>query len=182
MQFSWLFFAGAIPVFFSFFIVTLLCHYNNWDPVMVGVRRIFAFICRKHRIQRYVLSHKDFFKFVCIHSFLHSCLHAPTCLCTCMGRDPGSMSNVFPKLHLSFWVFHWLASWVAWIRLTRLASSEPQGPCYLPNWDCNVSVLPWYLIWVRGDWIYISLCLWDKHFASQALSQPLVCFWDSFTM
>ncbi|XP_029420107.1 solute carrier family 35 member F5 isoform X1 [Nannospalax galili] len=52
VQFSWLFFAGAIPVFFSFFIVTLLCHYNNWDPVMVGVRRIFAFICRKHRIQR----------------------------------------------------------------------------------------------------------------------------------
>ncbi|TKC52969.1 hypothetical protein EI555_013605, partial [Monodon monoceros] len=52
VQFSWLFFAGAIPVFFSFFIVTLLCHYNNWDPVMVGIRRIFAFICRKHRIQR----------------------------------------------------------------------------------------------------------------------------------
>ncbi|XP_067405652.1 solute carrier family 35 member F5 isoform X3 [Emydura macquarii macquarii] len=52
VQFSWLFFAGAIPVFFSFFIATLLCHYNNWDPVMVGIRRIFAFICRKHRIQR----------------------------------------------------------------------------------------------------------------------------------
>ncbi|XP_006636420.1 solute carrier family 35 member F5 [Lepisosteus oculatus] len=52
VQFSWLFFAGAIPVFLSFFIATLLCHYNNWDPVMVGVRRVFAFICRKHRIQR----------------------------------------------------------------------------------------------------------------------------------
>uniref|UniRef100_A0A8D2APT1 Solute carrier family 35 member F5 n=1 Tax=Sciurus vulgaris TaxID=55149 RepID=A0A8D2APT1_SCIVU len=52
VQFSWLFFAGAIPVLFSFFIATLLCHYNNWDPVMVGIRRIFAFICRKHRIQR----------------------------------------------------------------------------------------------------------------------------------
>ncbi|XP_061205574.1 solute carrier family 35 member F5 isoform X3 [Neopsephotus bourkii] len=52
VQFSWLFFAGAVPVFFSFFIATLLCHYNNWDPVMVGIRRIFAFICRKHRIQR----------------------------------------------------------------------------------------------------------------------------------
>uniref|UniRef100_H0VBU5 Solute carrier family 35 member F5 n=1 Tax=Cavia porcellus TaxID=10141 RepID=H0VBU5_CAVPO len=42
VQFSWLFFAGAVPVF----------SYNNWDPVMVGIRRIFAFICRKHRIQR----------------------------------------------------------------------------------------------------------------------------------
>ncbi|XP_069472685.1 solute carrier family 35 member F5 isoform X2 [Ambystoma mexicanum] len=52
VQFSWVFFAGAVPVFLSFFIVTLLCHYNNWDPVMIGIRRIFAFICRKHRIQR----------------------------------------------------------------------------------------------------------------------------------
>ncbi|KAM4025001.1 solute carrier family 35 member F5 isoform 2-T4 [Anomaloglossus baeobatrachus] len=49
VRFSWLFFAGALPVFISFFIVTLLCHYNNWDPVMVAVRRVFAFICRKHR-------------------------------------------------------------------------------------------------------------------------------------
>ncbi|XP_075466065.1 solute carrier family 35 member F5 isoform X2 [Ascaphus truei] len=52
IRFSWVFFAGAVPVFLSFFIVTFLCHYNNWDPVMVGIRRIFAFICRKHRIQR----------------------------------------------------------------------------------------------------------------------------------
>ncbi|KAM4608337.1 solute carrier family 35 member F5-like isoform 2-T4 [Polymixia lowei] len=52
VRFSWLFFAGAVPVFLSFFIAALLCHYNNWDPVMVGLRRVFAFICRKHRIQR----------------------------------------------------------------------------------------------------------------------------------
>ncbi|XP_056392272.1 solute carrier family 35 member F5 [Hyla sarda] len=52
VTFSWVFFAGALPVFISFFIVTLLCHYNNWDPVMVAIRRIFAFICRKHRMAR----------------------------------------------------------------------------------------------------------------------------------
>ncbi|KAG8540579.1 hypothetical protein GDO81_019012 [Engystomops pustulosus] len=52
VHFSWVFFAGALPVFVSFFVVTLLCHYNNWDPVMVAVRRIFAFICRKHRVVR----------------------------------------------------------------------------------------------------------------------------------
>ncbi|KAM3916282.1 solute carrier family 35 member F5 isoform 1-T2 [Leptodactylus fuscus] len=52
VSFSWVFFAGALPVFVSFFIVTLLCHYNNWDPVMVAVRRIFAFLCRKHRMVR----------------------------------------------------------------------------------------------------------------------------------
>lgn len=52
VRFSWLFFAGAVPVFLSFFIATLLCHYNNWDPVLVGLRRVYAFICRKHRLQR----------------------------------------------------------------------------------------------------------------------------------
>lgn len=52
VSFSWVFFAGALPVFVSFFIVTLLCHYNNWDPVMVAVRRIFAFVCRRHRMAR----------------------------------------------------------------------------------------------------------------------------------
>ncbi|XP_045909779.1 solute carrier family 35 member F5-like isoform X2 [Micropterus dolomieu] len=52
VRFSWLFFAGAVPVFLSFFIATLLCHYNNWDPVLVGLRRAYVFICRKHRIQR----------------------------------------------------------------------------------------------------------------------------------
>lgn len=52
VRFSWLFFAGAVPVFLSFFIAALLCHYNNWDPVLVGLRRVYGFICRKHRIQR----------------------------------------------------------------------------------------------------------------------------------
>ncbi|XP_068185523.1 solute carrier family 35 member F5-like isoform X2 [Antennarius striatus] len=52
VRFSWLFFAGAVPVFLSFFIAALLCHYNNWDPVLVGLRRVYVFICRKHRIHR----------------------------------------------------------------------------------------------------------------------------------
>uniref|UniRef100_A0A3Q1JAG3 Solute carrier family 35 member F5 n=1 Tax=Anabas testudineus TaxID=64144 RepID=A0A3Q1JAG3_ANATE len=62
VRFSWLFFVGAVPVFLSFFIATLLCHYNNWDPVLLGLRRVYAFICRKHRIQRYTLIHTlDFY-------------------------------------------------------------------------------------------------------------------------
>uniref|UniRef100_A0A671V619 Solute carrier family 35 member F5 n=1 Tax=Sparus aurata TaxID=8175 RepID=A0A671V619_SPAAU len=52
VRFSWLFFAGAVPVFLSFFIAALLCHYNNWDPVLVGLRRLYVFICRKQRIHR----------------------------------------------------------------------------------------------------------------------------------
>uniref|UniRef100_A0A671V5X7 Solute carrier family 35 member F5 n=1 Tax=Sparus aurata TaxID=8175 RepID=A0A671V5X7_SPAAU len=53
VRFSWLFFAGAVPVFLSFFIAALLCHYNNWDPVLVGLRRLYVFICRKQRIHRF---------------------------------------------------------------------------------------------------------------------------------
>ncbi|XP_047671166.1 solute carrier family 35 member F5 isoform X3 [Tachysurus fulvidraco] len=51
-SFSWLFFVGAVPVFLSFFLTALLSHYNNWDPAMVALRRVFSFICRKHRIHR----------------------------------------------------------------------------------------------------------------------------------
>ncbi|XP_032423732.1 solute carrier family 35 member F5 isoform X1 [Xiphophorus hellerii] len=53
VRFSWLFFAGAIPVFLSFFIAALLCHYNNWDPVLLALRRLYTFMFRKHRVQRY---------------------------------------------------------------------------------------------------------------------------------
>ncbi|XP_054643627.1 solute carrier family 35 member F5-like isoform X2 [Dunckerocampus dactyliophorus] len=52
VRFSWLFFAGAVPVFLSFLIATLLCHHNNWDPVTVALRRLYTFIFRRHRIQR----------------------------------------------------------------------------------------------------------------------------------
>uniref|UniRef100_A0A4W4GVT4 Solute carrier family 35 member F5 n=1 Tax=Electrophorus electricus TaxID=8005 RepID=A0A4W4GVT4_ELEEL len=54
--FSWLFFAGAVPVFLSFFLAALLCHYNNWDPAMVALRRVFSFFCRKHRTHRVKIS------------------------------------------------------------------------------------------------------------------------------
>ncbi|XP_007541665.1 solute carrier family 35 member F5 [Poecilia formosa] len=52
VRFSWLFFAGAVPVFLSFFIAALLCHYNNWDPVLLALRRLYTFMFRKHRSQR----------------------------------------------------------------------------------------------------------------------------------
>ncbi|XP_049584893.1 solute carrier family 35 member F5 isoform X1 [Syngnathus scovelli] len=52
VRFSWLFLAGAVPVFLSFFMVALLSHYNNWDPVTVGLRRLHAFVFRAHRLHR----------------------------------------------------------------------------------------------------------------------------------
>ncbi|XP_072033708.1 solute carrier family 35 member F5-like [Amphiura filiformis] len=40
VSFSILFFIGAVPVFMSFFLVTILNHLDNWDPLWVFVRWI----------------------------------------------------------------------------------------------------------------------------------------------
>ncbi|XP_061432332.1 solute carrier family 35 member F5 isoform X1 [Lethenteron reissneri] len=52
VQFTWLFFLGCTPIFLAFAAAATLCHYNNWDPATVGLRRIFAFLCRRQRMQR----------------------------------------------------------------------------------------------------------------------------------
>ncbi|XP_071941987.1 solute carrier family 35 member F5-like [Antedon mediterranea] len=42
VEFSWMFFAGAGPVFLSFIAVSILNHYNDWDPIMVGICKLFS--------------------------------------------------------------------------------------------------------------------------------------------
>lgn len=44
-----IFYIGTIPMFIAFFAVTLLAYYENWDPVMEGIRRLYLVICRKSR-------------------------------------------------------------------------------------------------------------------------------------
>ncbi|XP_022098441.1 solute carrier family 35 member F5-like [Acanthaster planci] len=44
VSFSLLFFVGAVPVFISFFVVSLLNHYNDWDPLWVGLRRLYSIL------------------------------------------------------------------------------------------------------------------------------------------
>ncbi|XP_076337145.1 solute carrier family 35 member F5 isoform X2 [Tachypleus tridentatus] len=40
-----LFFFGMMPMFLSFFIVTLLAHYDNWDPVTEYLHKLVSWIC-----------------------------------------------------------------------------------------------------------------------------------------
>ena len=40
VHFSWMFFIGTIPTFVSFFAVALLTHYGDWDPVLVGLKKL----------------------------------------------------------------------------------------------------------------------------------------------
>ncbi|XP_022246997.1 solute carrier family 35 member F5-like [Limulus polyphemus] len=40
-----LFFFGMMPMFLSFFAVTLLAHYDNWDPVTEYLHKLVSWIC-----------------------------------------------------------------------------------------------------------------------------------------
>lgn len=42
-----LFYAGTFPMFLSVFAVTLLAHYENWDPAMVLLKKIHSSIAHK---------------------------------------------------------------------------------------------------------------------------------------
>lgn len=40
VHFSWMFLIGTIPAFGSFFAVSLLTHYGDWDPILIGLRKL----------------------------------------------------------------------------------------------------------------------------------------------
>lgn len=40
VHFSWMFFIGAIPAFASFFAVSFLTHYGDWDPILIGLKKL----------------------------------------------------------------------------------------------------------------------------------------------
>ena len=60
LYFRWImigcFYVGTVPVFLAFFAVSLLTHYENWDPVLLGVKKILHCICRRRILPRYVSS------------------------------------------------------------------------------------------------------------------------------
>ncbi|XP_067018259.1 solute carrier family 35 member F5-like isoform X3 [Acropora muricata] len=39
-QFSWMFYVGAIPMFLSFFAVSILSHHGDWDPVLMMLKKL----------------------------------------------------------------------------------------------------------------------------------------------
>uniref|UniRef100_A0A1B6DQK8 Solute carrier family 35 member F5 n=2 Tax=Clastoptera arizonana TaxID=38151 RepID=A0A1B6DQK8_9HEMI len=49
VQYPGLFYIGSLPMFLSFFAVTLLAHYDNYDPVLDLTKRIYQFICGRSR-------------------------------------------------------------------------------------------------------------------------------------
>ncbi|XP_076089175.1 solute carrier family 35 member F5-like [Mytilus galloprovincialis] len=53
IPYTWLFYVGTLPVFIAFFAVSLLTHYENWDPVLIGCKKILHCICRKRILPRY---------------------------------------------------------------------------------------------------------------------------------
>lgn len=52
VEFNRLFFLGTVPTFIAFFATSLLTHYENWDPVMEGIRRLLHFTCYRKRAAR----------------------------------------------------------------------------------------------------------------------------------
>eukprot|EP00112_Aurelia_sp_Birch-Aquarium-sp1_P007119 Seg1777.6 transcript_id=Seg1777.6/GoldUCD/mRNA.D3Y31 product="Solute carrier family 35 member F5" protein_id=Seg1777.6/GoldUCD/D3Y31 len=44
LTFSWMFIGGTIPVFLSFFAVSILGHYGDWDPVLDFLKWMFGFL------------------------------------------------------------------------------------------------------------------------------------------
>ncbi|KAJ3648667.1 hypothetical protein Zmor_020453 [Zophobas morio] len=48
-----LFYTGTIPMIVAFFAVTILSHYDNWDPVLDVIRCAYLSICRRTRFVRF---------------------------------------------------------------------------------------------------------------------------------
>lgn len=52
VHFSWMFLVGTIPAFASFFAVSLLTHYGDWDPILIGLKKLVN--SKRQLIVRYV--------------------------------------------------------------------------------------------------------------------------------
>ncbi|XP_051153976.1 solute carrier family 35 member F5 [Leptopilina boulardi] len=50
--FSCIFYLGTIPMILAFIIISLLSYYDNWDPVLDLLKRLYIWICRRSRAIR----------------------------------------------------------------------------------------------------------------------------------
>ena len=80
VDYSLLFYLGSVPIFISFFVVTFLTHWGNWDPVLVGLKKLLHLICRRRIVQRLV-----YMVCVCVYSVLCVCVcaHVRACMRVC---------------------------------------------------------------------------------------------------
>nr|XP_012150178.1 PREDICTED: solute carrier family 35 member F5 isoform X1 [Megachile rotundata]XP_012150179.1 PREDICTED: solute carrier family 35 member F5 isoform X1 [Megachile rotundata]XP_012150180.1 PREDICTED: solute carrier family 35 member F5 isoform X1 [Megachile rotundata] len=49
VEYPCIFYLGTIPMLLAFFTVSLLSYYDNWDPVMDLIKKIYIWICKKNR-------------------------------------------------------------------------------------------------------------------------------------
>ncbi|XP_076284365.1 solute carrier family 35 member F5 isoform X2 [Lasioglossum baleicum] len=52
VEYPYIFYLGTVPMLLAFLTVSLLSYYDNWDPVMDLIKRIYIWICRKNRSAR----------------------------------------------------------------------------------------------------------------------------------
>ena len=45
VHYDHLFYIGSIPMFLSFFLVAMVSHWNNWDPIMECLRKVYSRLC-----------------------------------------------------------------------------------------------------------------------------------------
>ena len=45
VQYDNLFYIGSIPMFLSFFLVAMVSHWNNWDPILEFAVRVWRSLC-----------------------------------------------------------------------------------------------------------------------------------------
>jgi len=60
VSYDTLFYIGSMPMFLSFFIVALLTHWNNWDPMLetlqLGVRKLTKIFCPQKQRRRRIIA------------------------------------------------------------------------------------------------------------------------------
>ncbi|XP_048775113.2 solute carrier family 35 member F5-like isoform X2 [Ostrea edulis] len=52
VTYHWMFYVGSVPVFIAFFAVSLLTHYETWDPVLLCFKKILHCFCRRRLLPR----------------------------------------------------------------------------------------------------------------------------------
>ena len=45
VKYDHLFYIGSIPMFLSFFLVAMVSHWNNWDPILECLRKVYRKLC-----------------------------------------------------------------------------------------------------------------------------------------
>ena len=53
VEYPCIFYLGTVPMLLAFLTVSLLSHYDNWDPVMDLVKGFYTWIFRRGRTMRY---------------------------------------------------------------------------------------------------------------------------------